>query len=158
MASRTSIQVRSSMNTLSTAAIGRGDSGSGFTGSGRAAKRATVVSRAAGICSIERALLVSRQGKDFVVQTSRATFVVRLSDGKFPEWRRFFPQRNNATKIGIVIGPFLSGIRQAAAATSSTDRAVKIQFQSGKAVLTASEEEIGSSRVEVPLKTSSPDL
>ena len=94
---------------------------------------------------------ISSRGNDVVLRTSRATFVSRLVEGRFPRWRDVFPRRQDAVRIDMNVGPFYSALRQAAVVASDDSRGIDFDFGSGSLVLTARNANLGESRVEMPI-------
>jgi len=107
---------------------------------------------------IERALSdgdaeiqLAARANEVLVRSPRATIYTRLVEGRFPKWRDVFPQRANAVKIELSVGPLYSAVRQAAIVTSEESRGVDFTFDSGTLVLSGRAAEMGQSRVELPI-------
>lgn len=75
----------------------------------------------------------------------------RLAEGRFPRWRDVFPQRTEATKIELAVGPLLSAVRQAAIVTSEESRGIAFRFESGLLKLSGRGKDAGESDVELPI-------
>jgi DNA polymerase-3 subunit beta len=75
----------------------------------------------------------------------------RLVEGRFPKWRDVFPQRTQAVRIDLQVGPVYSALRQAAIVTDADSRGIDFQFGEGKLVLKAKAAEKGDSEVEMPI-------
>lgn len=107
---------------------------------------------------IERALAdaeaeieIAARPNDVLVRTPKATIYSRLVEGRFPKWRDVFPQRSQAVRIEVQVGPVYSALRQAAIVTDEESRGIDFQFGEGKLVLVASAAEVGESQVELPI-------
>ena len=94
---------------------------------------------------IERALTeteaeieVAARPNDVLIRTPKATIYSRLVEGRFPKWRDVFPQRTQAVRIDVQVGPVYSALRQAAIVTDEESRGIDFQFGAGKLVLVAS--------------------
>ncbi len=74
---------------------------------------------------------LAARGNDVLVRSPRATIYSRLTEGRFPRWRDVFPQRQDASKIELSVGPFYSAVRQAAIVTSEESRGVDFKFAGG---------------------------
>jgi DNA polymerase-3 subunit beta len=94
---------------------------------------------------------ICSRGNDVVLRTSRATFVSRLVEGRFPRWRDVFPRRTNALKFDMTVGPFFSALRQAAVVASDDSRGIDFDFEKGTMLLTARNANLGESRIEMPI-------
>ena len=118
---------------------------------------ATIVPAAA-MRLIERALAdndeevqLAARDNDVLVKSQRTTIHTRLVEGRFPDWRRVFPTRENAVRIELVVGPFYAAVRQAAILTSEDRRGVEFTFGEGNVVLSGRAAEIGESRIDLPI-------
>ena len=107
---------------------------------------------------IERALTeaeaeieVAARPNDVLIRTPKTTIYSRLVEGRFPKWRDVFPQRSQAVRIDVQVGPVYSALRQAAIVTDDESRGIDFQFGEGKLVLVASAAEVGESQVELPI-------
>jgi len=63
-----------------------------------------------------------------------------------------FPQRTQAVRIDVQVGPVYSALRQAAIVTDEESRGIDFQFGEGKLVLDARAAEVGESQVELPIQ------
>ena len=86
-----------------------------------------------------------------LLRTPRCTFYSRLVEGRFPRWRDVFPQRRDAPRIDMQVGPLLSALRQAAVVLSAESRGVDFTFADGTLTLSGATAESGQSRVEMPI-------
>ncbi len=107
---------------------------------------------------IERALTdgdaeiqLAARPNEILIRSPRATIYSRLVEGRFPKWRDVFPQRTNAAKVELTVGPLHSAVRQAAIVTSEESRGVDFNFKAGSLVLSGRAAELGQSRVELPI-------
>ncbi len=95
---------------------------------------------------------VAVKGNEFLVHSSRATISARLLEGRFPEWRKVFPDGGgHAIGIDLAVGGTLSAVRQAAIVTSEESRGVDFTFGDGMLVLSGRAAEVGQSRIELPI-------
>jgi DNA polymerase III subunit beta len=91
------------------------------------------------------------RGNDVLIRTPRSTFYSRLVEGRFPRWRDVFPQRRDAPRIDMTVGPLLSALRQASVVLSAESRGIDFTFADGTLTLSAATAEAGQSRVEMPV-------
>src|SRR5262249_46142816 len=77
------------------------------------------------------------RGNDVLLRPPRATFYSRLVEGRFPRWRDVFPQRRDAPRIDMQVGPLLSALRQAAVVLSAESRGIDFTFGDGTLTLAA---------------------
>lgn len=101
---------------------------------------------------------LAARGSDVLLQTPRCTFYSRLVEGRFPRWRDVFPQRRDAPRIDITVGPLLSALRQAAVVLSAESRGLDFTFHEGTLTLAAATAEAGQSHVEMPIAYDGPQI
>jgi len=85
-----------------------------------------------------------------LVQSGASTIYSRLVEGRFPKYQDVIPEESR-TKIEFVAGPFLSAVRQAMIVTNDESRGVDFTFQNGTLTLTSVGQDVGSSRIEIPI-------
>ena len=107
---------------------------------------------------IERALSdkdesvdVAARSNDLLVRTPRAMIYSRLVEGRYPNWRQVFPQRENAVQLEMTVGPLFAALRQAAIVTDHESRGIDFTFADGTLKLEASTAEIGESHIDLPI-------
>jgi DNA polymerase-3 subunit beta len=91
------------------------------------------------------------KGNEFLVHSPRATISARLLEGRFPEWRKVFPERGVGEQIELAAGPTHAAVRQAAIVTSDESRGIDFTFGGGTLVLAGKAADVGQSRVELPI-------
>jgi DNA polymerase III subunit beta len=101
---------------------------------------------------------VAARGNDVLIRTERAVYYSRLVEGRFPRWRDVFPNRRDAAKIDVTVGPFHSALRQAAVVTNQESRGIDFNFGEGTLTLAASTAEAGQSKVDMPIAYSGPPI
>lgn len=94
---------------------------------------------------------VAARPNDVLIKTSKTTVYSRLVEGRFPKWRDVFPQRSQAVRIDLRVGPVYTALRQAAIVTDTDSRGIDFQFGEGKLVLKARAADKGDSEVEMPI-------
>lgn len=94
---------------------------------------------------------IAARANEVLVRSPRVTIYSRLVEGRFPKWRDVFPQRANAVKVDLTVGPLYSAVRQAAIVTSEESRGIDFSFEQGTLVLSGRVAEVGQSRVELPI-------
>ncbi|WP_437191515.1 DNA polymerase III subunit beta [Planctomicrobium sp. SH527] len=85
-----------------------------------------------------------------LIQSGNSTIYSRLVEGRFPKYQDVIPQGSTA-KIEFVAGPFLSAVRQAMIVTNDESRGVDFSFQNGTLTLTSLGQDVGSSRIQIPI-------
>jgi DNA polymerase-3 subunit beta len=101
---------------------------------------------------------LATRASDVLLRTPRCTFYSRLVEGRFPRWRDVFPQRRDAPRIDMTVGPLLTALRQAAVVLSAESRGIDFTFADGTLTLAGATAEAGQSRVELPVAYTGPQL
>jgi DNA polymerase-3 subunit beta len=101
---------------------------------------------------------LAARASDVLLRTPRCTFYSRLVEGRFPRWRDVFPQRRDAPRIDMQVGPLLSALRQASVVLSAESRGIDFSFADGTLTLAAATAEAGQSRVEMPVAYTGPQI
>lgn len=94
---------------------------------------------------------LAARSNDLLLRTSRCTIYSRLVEGRYPNWRQVFPQRENASQIDMTVGPLFAALRQAAIVTDHDSRGINFTFANGTLTMEAHTAEIGESQVEMPI-------
>lgn len=129
----------------------------GTTGEALDAAQTTIIPTRA-MTLIERAVVpaddevkIAVNGNEFLVHTERATISARMLEGRFPDWKKVFPESGAGVKLDLAVGATLTAVRQAQIATSDESRGVDFTFGEGMLVLSGKAAEVGQSRVELPI-------
>jgi len=95
---------------------------------------------------------IAIKGNEILVHSARATISARLLEGRFPDWRKVFPEGgHNAVSLDLAVGATHAAVRQAAIVTSEESRGVDFTFGDGMLVLAGKAAEVGQSRIELPI-------
>ncbi|HKB34813.1 MAG TPA: DNA polymerase III subunit beta [Gemmataceae bacterium] len=86
-------------------------------------------------------------------QTGMATLKARYIEGGFPQWRKVLPGRARHV-VPVVVGPFLSSARQAAAVREREGGRLVLRFEPGRVLLESRRQGAGRARVRQPLPLS----
>ncbi|NBV45788.1 MAG: DNA polymerase III subunit beta [Planctomycetia bacterium] len=99
----------------------------------------------------EQPVHVAVRPSEILVRTGATTISSRLVEGRFPRWRDVFPDRPDAIRVSLTVGPLLAAVRQAAIVTNEQSKGVEFTFAPGQLVLTGRSAESGESRIELPI-------
>lgn len=92
------------------------------------------------------------KGNELLVRSPRATISARLLEGRFPDWKKVFPEGgSNAVSLELAVGATHTAVRQAQIVTSEESRGVDFTFGEGMLVLAGKAAEVGQSRIELPI-------
>ncbi len=103
-------------------------------------------------------ILLAVRDNAVLVRSRQTTVYARLIEGRFPNWRGVFPQRDDMAKINLTVGTFHGAVRQAAIVTSEDRRGVDFAFSEGKLMMSGHGGELGESRVELPIAYSGAEI
>lgn len=94
---------------------------------------------------------IAPRANDLLVRCGGLTFYSRLVDGRFPRWRDVVPERQDAIRIQVNVGPLHSAIRQAAVVANNESRGIDFTFGNGTLILSLTAADVGESRIEMPI-------
>lgn len=98
----------------------------------------------------DQEIWVSVHQNNVLVKTGSTTIYARLVEGRFPRYQDVMPNHFNIT-IDLVAGPFLSAVRQAMIVTNEESRGVDFKFGDGLLTLNSLGQDVGSSRIQLPI-------
>jgi len=108
-----------------------------------------LIERAIDPCDAEVKIAV--KGNEFLVHSARATISARLLEGRFPDWRKVFPESSGGLSLDLAVGATHAAVRQAAIVTSEESRGIDFTFADGMLVLSSKAADVGQARVELPI-------
>ena len=85
-----------------------------------------------------------------LVRSGNSTIYSRLVEGRFPRYRDVIP-RDASVNVELVVGPFLTTVRQAQIVTSDESRGVDFTFSEGNLTLQSQAADVGASKIELPI-------
>lgn len=92
-----------------------------------------------------------------LVRSGLSTIYARLVEGRFPKYQDVIPKEFRST-VDFVVGPFLSAIRQAQIVTNEESRGVDFTFNDGTLTLNSVGQDVGTSRIQIPVAYDSEQL
>ena len=97
------------------------------------------------------------EGDSGLARKGDVTLVMRLIQGEFPNYRQVLPK---ATKHRLVVPsePLLQALRRVALLSAERSRAVRLQLQEGRLVLSTSSPELGEAHEELDVDFAGPEL
>lgn len=87
---------------------------------------------------------------EVLIQSGTSTIYARLVEGRFPRYQDVIPAEFKV-QIDLVTGRFLSAVRQAQIVTNEESRGVDFDFSDGTLTLTSVGQDVGSSKIELPI-------
>lgn len=102
---------------------------------------------------------VALKGNEILVHTPKATISSRLLEGRFPDWKKVFPETGQGgVQLELAVNATSAAVKQAAIVTSDESRGVDFTFGDGMLVLSGRAAEVGQSRVELPISYDGEEL
>jgi DNA polymerase-3 subunit beta len=98
----------------------------------------------------DQEIFIAVHNNDVLVKTGSTTVYARLVEGRFPRYQDVMPKEFGIT-IDLVSGPFLSAVRQAMIVTNEESRGVDFTFGDGMLTLTSVGQDVGSSKIQMPV-------
>ena len=98
----------------------------------------------------DETIKISLRPNEVLMKTERAMIYSRLVEGRFPNYKQVIPAKHSA-RVPLMVGPFMSAVRQAAIMTDDESKRVVFTFDKHKLTMRAKGAESGQSRVEMPI-------
>jgi DNA polymerase III subunit beta len=98
----------------------------------------------------EEVVRIAVRPNEVLIKSDRAMIYSRLVEGRFPPYQQVIPQKH-PLKVPLVVGPFLTAVRQAAIMTDEESKRVVFAFGNHKLTLQAHGAVAGRSHVELPV-------
>ncbi len=98
----------------------------------------------------DQEVFIAVHQNDVLIKSGSSTIYARLVEGRFPKYQDVLPTGFNM-KIDLVVGPFLSAVRQAMIVTNEESRGVDFSFSQGTLTLNSVGQDVGSSKIEMPI-------
>ncbi|MCH2209912.1 MAG: DNA polymerase III subunit beta [Fuerstiella sp.] len=100
---------------------------------------------------------VAVRDNDVLMRSGRCVVYSRLVEGRFPRYRDVIPKESTVT-VPLSVGPFHSAVRQAQIVTDEESRGVDFLFSDNTLKLNSRAQDVGESRVELPIEFTSDDI
>ncbi|APZ95300.1 DNA polymerase III subunit beta [Fuerstiella marisgermanici] len=126
-------------------------------GSPKAPEKTTVVPTRAmallerSIDGSEEFVDVAVRENDVLMRSGRCVIYSRLVEGRFPKYRDVIPQ-SGSISIMQTAGPFHAAVRQAQIVTDEESRGVDFTFDKAKLTMSSRAQDIGESKIELPIE------
>ncbi len=100
---------------------------------------------------------VAIRESDVLMRSGRCVVYSRLVEGRFPRYRDVIP-KETAISVPLSVGPFHSAVRQAQIVTDEESRGVDFLFSDNTLKLNSRAQDVGESRVELPIEYNSEEI
>lgn len=102
-------------------------------------------------------VFISIEGSQFVLKTKETLLMVRLIEGKYPDYIRFVPKDiadGKEKKVLLYRDVFLSLVRRVSLLSNQKSKEVTFKFSKGKMEITSNDPKIGNAREELNIEYS----
>lgn len=100
---------------------------------------------------------VAVEGSQFIVKCGTCVLMIRLIEGKYPNYQQFIPQKLSH-KIKIPRESILSSLKKVSLLANAKSKAILLTFSSNKLEITSSNPELGDAKDELDIDYAGPDL
>ena len=102
-------------------------------------------------------VLVAIEGSQFVIKTENTVLMIRLIEGKYPDYMRFIPEDIAGGKEKSILinrESFLSFIRRVSLLSNKKSKEITFTFSEGKMKITSNDPELGNAKEELDVEFS----
>lgn len=94
---------------------------------------------------------------DVLMRSGHNVIYSRLVEGRFPKYRDVIP-KSGAVSIPLAAGPFHAAVRQAQIVTDEESRGVDFLFANSQLTLSSRAQDVGDSKIELPIEYEHEDI
>ena len=109
------------------------------------------------IQSGEQEVHIALHSNDVLVRSGNSTIYARLVEGRFPRYQDVIPN-DYSRSVSLVVGPFLSAVRQAMIVTNEESKGVDFAFDAQALTLKSSASDVGTSNIQLPISLEGDDF
>lgn len=100
---------------------------------------------------------IAIDGSQLIVRSGSTTLMIRLIEGKYPNYQQFIPQKLTQ-KIQINREAFLTSIKRVSLLANHKSKAVTLSLTNGKMEITSNNPELGDAKEEIEVKYDGKDM
>ncbi|MFN3455445.1 MAG: DNA polymerase III subunit beta, partial [Pseudobdellovibrio sp.] len=100
---------------------------------------------------------VAVEGSQFIVKCGTCVLMIRLIEGKYPNYQQFIPQKLNH-KIKLPREIILSSLKKVSLLANQKSKAILLTFTNNRLEITSSNPELGDAKDELDINYSGPDI
>lgn len=97
---------------------------------------------------VEGSVEIAIEGSQFIMKCNSTTLMIRLIEGKYPNYQQFIPTKLNQ-KIMIDREAFLTSIKRVSLLANQKSRAVLLNLSKGKMEISSNNPELGDAKEEI---------
>ena len=102
-------------------------------------------------------VFIAVEGSQFILKSGSCILMIRLIEGKYPNYQQFIPQKLSQ-KIIIPRDLILSSLKRVSLLANQKSKAILFSFSSNKLEITSSNPELGDAKEELDLEYAGPDI
>lgn len=100
---------------------------------------------------------IAIEGSQLILRHASTTLMVRLIEGKYPNYQQFIPQKLSQ-KICVNREAFLTSLKRVSLLANHKSKAVTLSLSQGKMEITSNNPELGDAREEIEIQYSGKDM
>jgi DNA polymerase-3 subunit beta len=102
-------------------------------------------------------VFIAVEGSQFILKSGTCILMIRLIEGKYPNYQQFIPQKLSQ-KIIIPRDLILSSLKRVSLLANQKSKAILFHFSPNKLEITSSNPELGDAKEELDLEYSGPEI
>lgn len=107
--------------------------------------------------TVDQTVEIAIEGSQFILRHSSAILMIRLIEGKYPNYQQFIPSKLGQ-KIQINRDAFLSSLKKVSMMANEKSKAVLLNLQKGKMEISSNNPELGEAKDEIEIDYQGQDL
>lgn len=100
---------------------------------------------------------IAIEGSQLILRSASTTLMIRLIEGKYPNYQQFIPQKLSQ-KIIVNRESFLTSLKRVSLLANHKSKAVTLNLSSGKMEITSNNPEMGDAKEEIDVEYAGKDL
>ncbi len=106
---------------------------------------------------LDNSVEIAIEGSQFVLKHSSTILMIRLIEGKYPNYQQFIPQKLNQ-KVLINRDAFLTSLKRVSLLANQKSKAVLLNLSNGKMEISSNNPELGDAKEEIEVEYSGNDI
>ncbi len=102
-------------------------------------------------------VFIAVEGSQFILKAGSSVLMIRLIEGKYPNYQQFIPQKLNH-KIVVPRESILSCLKRVSLLANQKSKAILMHFNEGKLEITSNNPELGDAKEELDINYKGPEL
>lgn len=107
--------------------------------------------------SVDQTVEISVEGSQFILKHASTVLMIRLIEGKYPNYQQFIPQKLNQ-KLRINKDAFLVSLKRVSLLANQKSKAVLLNISNGRMEISSNNPELGDAKEEIEIGYSGADM